>query len=209
MALFDSPERSDAEEAENAVKAAIAMQETLKIYNQDRVNSGYKSISVGIGIHSGEVIIGTVGSTERMESTVLGDNVNVASRMEGLTKYYGAGILISDTTLELLNDPDAFQYRELDWIQVKGREEPVRIYEILDSESQELQDLKRASGSMILEGLQHRKRKEWDAAAAAFQKALNAHPEDLAAKLHCQHCQQLRKEELSDDWDGSFPWDQK
>ena len=88
MALFDLPEKSDEEEAMYGVKAAIDMQLTLKEYNRERDRAGYIPVNMGIGVHSGPVVIGTVGSEDRMDSTVLGDSVNMAARLEGLTKYY-------------------------------------------------------------------------------------------------------------------------
>jgi len=96
MVLFDHLEKSNQMEAQHAVKAAIDMQIALKEYNLRRNKQGHQSIQTGIGILSGSVMIGTIGSEERMDFTVLGDNVNLASRIESLTKQYGAGILISD-----------------------------------------------------------------------------------------------------------------
>ena len=96
MALFDSPDLSDREEALNAIEASIEMHRHLNDYNRHRESCGYVPIEIGIGIHTGKVIIGTVGTVDRMESTVLGDVVNVASRLEGLTKHYRSKIIVSE-----------------------------------------------------------------------------------------------------------------
>ena len=96
MAVFNFPENDDKFEAERAVEAAIEMQYMLNEYNGFRKKTGYVPISNGTGIHSGSAVFGTVGSTDRMESTVLGDSVNVASRLEGLTKLFKTAIIISD-----------------------------------------------------------------------------------------------------------------
>jgi adenylate cyclase len=209
MALFDLPEESDTEEAQCAVRAAIDMQKALKVYNQHRSNCNYLPIATGIGIHSGPVVIGTVGSEDRMDSTVLGDSVNLASRLEGLTKYYGANIIVSQNTLDLLLDPKEFKYRELDWVKVKGKQESIVIYEILNAKTQEEQKLKRESGTHIKKGLFHRHRRDWKEALESFQKALDIYPEDNAAQLHRQRIQQLRQIDVPDDWDGVIDLEQK
>ncbi|MGB5967933.1 MAG: adenylate/guanylate cyclase domain-containing protein [Spirulinaceae cyanobacterium] len=98
MALFST-------EADNAVQAAIAMLETLKDYNQTRQRPDRKPLKIGIGINTGSLMIGTVGGAKRMDSTVISDAVNLASRIEGLTKNYGVSLLISQQTLLRLNNP--------------------------------------------------------------------------------------------------------
>jgi class 3 adenylate cyclase/CheY-like chemotaxis protein len=209
MALFDHPDKNNQVEAQQAVKAAIDMQIALREYNVERTNHGHQSIQAGIGIHSGSVMIGTIGSEERMDFTVLGDNVNLASRIESLTKQYGAGILISDSTLRLYGDLDQLSFREIDWVKVKGKTEPVELYEIFNHDSQENQELKKRAGSQILRGLTQRRRKDWDKAIAAFEKSLAIYPEDRVAKHHIKNCQLLRHMELPEDWDGSIQLDDK
>lgn len=209
MALFDHPDKSDESEAYYAVKAAIGMQEALNNLNQLRMDKGYFEIKSGIGIHSGQAMIGTIGSEQRMDFTVLGDNVNLASRVEGLTKPYGVNILITDATLHLLKKQDEFQYRELDWVKVKGKSTAVKLFEVFNNDSSEIKALKQESAPKILSGLSHRKNKEWDLAIESFEKALHINPNDQAAKLHRQRCQQLKQVDLADDWDGAISLDQK
>jgi len=209
MALFDHPEKNDHIEAESAVNAAIGMQNRLKEFNLERNKAGEHSIKTGIGIHSGEVMIGTIGSESRMDFTILGDNVNLASRIESLTKRYGAGILISDSTLRLLPNIDVFRHREIDWVKVKGKSKPVELYEIYNFDPPEIQEMKRKSGSLILRGLTQRRRMKWDKAVEAFEKALAIYPDDPAAKHHIDHCKLLRHMNLPDDWDGAIEMDQK
>ena len=123
MALFNQTE-NHSKDAESAVNAAIEMQNSLTIYNQERASVPYIPIDVGIGLHGGSVIIGTVGSANRMDSTVLGDNVNLASRLEKLTKYYGVSIIISEIIYDLLPSPESFCIRMLDRVNVKGKQNP-------------------------------------------------------------------------------------
>jgi len=144
-----------------------------------------------------------------MDSTVLGDNVNLASRIESLTKQYGASILISDSTLRILRDPMMFQHREIDWVRVKGKKKPVGIYEIIESDPPEIQTLKKRSGVPIVNGLAHRRGQNWDKALEAFQKALEIYPEDQVAQLHIRRSHELQKMEFPTNWDGAFDLDQK
>jgi two-component system sensor histidine kinase ChiS len=209
MALFDHPDKSKHSEAHYAVMAAIGMQSELERFNHDRIKQGHAAIKSGIGIHSGQAMVGTIGSEKRMDFTVLGDNVNLSSRIEGLTKLYGVNIMISDSTLRLLKNLDHFRHRELDWVKVKGKSKPVELYEIYNNDPPEIQELKRKAGSSILRGLTQRRRKAWDKAIAAFEKALSIYPDDQAAKLHIERCHQLRQMDLPDDWDGSIDLDHK
>ena len=126
----------------------------LKTYNQYRRNMGYLPISIGVGIHSGQVIIGTIGTENRMESTVLGDAVNVASRLEGLTRYYNAKIIISANTYRLLEKDHSFLCREIDFVKVKGKEVPLSIFEVYNSDPQEIRDLKQEILPLYKEGLE-------------------------------------------------------
>ena len=209
MAIFDLPQMSDAVEAENAVLAAIGMQEALNTYNLNFRDKDFFPIKVGIGIHSGQAVIGTVGSEDRMDSTVLGDAVNLASRLEGLTKHYGAKIIISHQTFSKLDDTAVFSYRELDYIRVKGKSEPVLIYEVLDAETSEIQERKIKTKEYILDGLSHRRRQDWGKAAEAFQAALNICPGDKATLKLLESINELKAMELPENWDGALDMQDK
>ncbi|MCB9756495.1 MAG: AAA family ATPase [Myxococcales bacterium] len=124
MALF--PGR-----AEDAITAGLAMLRALEEFNAARRRAGAKPVRIGIGINTGTLILGTVGSRNRMEGTVISDAVNVASRIEGLTKQYEVALLISESTRAALARPEDFQLRRVDRVRVKGRGEPVTIYEVL------------------------------------------------------------------------------
>lgn len=135
MALF-----SDQPEA--ALKTAIEMFVELQDYNLHRKEQSFEPIDMGVGIHMGNIMVGTVGESERMDGTVIGDSVNLASRLEGLTKTYGAHILISETTFRLVPNRNKYQSRFLDRVIVKGKSEPVPIWEILDGKNDERTELK-------------------------------------------------------------------
>lgn len=123
MALFD-------ENPENAIDAALEMHEKLVDFNRLMEQFGRKAISIGAGIHTGSLMLGVVGGEGRMETTVISDSVNLASRLEGLTREYNAGVIVSEICLNKLSNKDKYTYRLLDTVQVKGRQEAVSIYEI-------------------------------------------------------------------------------
>lgn len=126
MALFDD------EATDGVLKAAIAMRHSLKLFNEKRHQQGLPTVNIGIGIHRGEVIMGTVGFTSRMESTVIGDAVNIASRVEELTKNYGgSATLMTEPIISGLGHPEDFQFHLLDqFVKVKGKEQPLVIYQL-------------------------------------------------------------------------------
>ncbi len=128
MALFDSPDESDQNQVQNAVRAALEMQQKLEEFNRQQQLAGRPTVTVGIGLHTGPVIIGTVGVQSRMDLTVLGDAVNVAARLEELTKIYDASVIISGSTRDLLGNDPAFQVEALDSLEVKGRSGKLDIY---------------------------------------------------------------------------------
>ena len=118
--------------AQNALDAAIAMQKEMQVYNRHRANCGYSPVRIGIGIHFGDTIIGTIGENERIEVTVISDTVNVASRLESLSKRYGAGILVSGDVVAQLQKKKKFRLRYTDRVRAKGKQSPIDIYEVLD-----------------------------------------------------------------------------
>lgn len=125
MALFPGAPK-------NALDAAVAMQKELRTYNRHRANCHYAPIRVGIGVHFGETIIGTVGENERLDVTVISDTVNVASRLESLSKRYGASVLVSGALLSEIPQRKAYQIRRIDCVRVKGRQNALDIFEVLD-----------------------------------------------------------------------------
>jgi class 3 adenylate cyclase/uncharacterized membrane protein (DUF485 family) len=130
MAVFGAPVKTD-NHAQDAVEAALTMRSNLSYFNELREQFNREKVKIGIGINSGEIIAGNIGGSERMEYTVIGDSVNSASRVEGLSKVYGVDIIITENTLNLLPDRSLYELRELDLVKVKGREEPLKIYEVL------------------------------------------------------------------------------
>jgi adenylate cyclase len=130
MAIFGAP-LDVSNHPEQACKAALSMLENLEKLNLEWIERDWPHISIGIGINTGEAVVGNMGTDIRFEYTAIGDTVNLASRLEGLNKLYGTEIIISKSTLEGLA-PSQFFVRELDLVQVMGKEQPISIFELID-----------------------------------------------------------------------------
>ncbi|MFZ5628013.1 MAG: adenylate/guanylate cyclase domain-containing protein [Spirochaetota bacterium] len=132
MALFPGNPRQ-------ALDAAVHMQKELRVYNRHRARSGYEPLKIGIGIHHGQAVLGTIGENRRIEVTVISDAVNLASRLEGLCKRYSAATIVSEEALRLARPGKRFNTRYLDRVRVKGKQQPVGIFEVLDGLTPNLQ----------------------------------------------------------------------
>ena len=137
-----------------------------------------------------------------MEGTVVSDAVNLASRIEGLTKMYGTSIIISQDTLIKLEDPGRYNYRFLDVVKVKGKKEAVYIFEVLDGEPVKIKQLKIESKADFGKGLQLYKNKQFDEALVLFRKVFDLNPRDHAADLYIARCRNIIDFGIPEDWDG-------
>jgi adenylate cyclase len=182
--------------AEDAVQAAIEMQQQVKIYNRHRQNSGYQPISIGIGLHTGTLMLGTIGEAERMESTVISDAVNLAARVEGLTKLYGVGIVASVQTLCRIDDPQHYKCRFLDRVQVKGKQTPVAVFEIYDGDSDMMIELKAQTQTYFEQGIFFHYQQQFAQARQMFLRVLQVNKYDKAALFYAERCDMLMKNAL-------------
>lgn len=176
-------------DADDAVKAGIAMLKSLAQYNQHRTNSGYQPIGIGIGINTGSLMLGTVGGHNRMDSTVISDAVNLASRLEGLTKYYGVSMLITHHTLGGLQNPMEYSIRFIDRVKVKGKSKAVAIFEVFDVDEPQIKQLKLATLAIFEEALWLYNKKLFNESAQKFAEVLSINPNDSVAKIYFQLCQ--------------------
>ncbi|MBL8770678.1 MAG: GAF domain-containing protein [Phenylobacterium sp.] len=197
MALFGAPIVGP-NDADNAVAAADDMMARLAELNRRRAAAGQEALAIGIGFSSGPTVVGNIGSSRRLDYTVIGDTVNLASRLEGTTKQYGAGILLSEFTVRDLQKPATL--RELDLIRVKGKDRPVAVYESLGYRSGE------PKLGELLElhavGLKAYRTRDWRAAEAAFKAALKVYPDDGPARVYLDRCRLLATAPPPKDWDG-------
>ena len=209
MAIFDRTEQSS-NDARNALNAGMGMLQVLGTMNQKRKRQGQVPISIGIGIHTGPVVFGTLGFEERMDSTVLGDAVNLASRLESLTKYYGASLLFSDQTFEALGDEkENLLIRKIDTVMVKGRKQPVTIYELFNSDSPDVQSAKKMVMQSLEEPLSLYRQKKWMEAEQLFTDLARNQPLDSLPTIYVERCQNLLENSPSDDWAGVHVFNQK
>lgn len=191
------------EQAEDAINASIDMLNVLSEYNTLRIQKSRDLITIGIGIHIGKVMLGTIGEEQRMESTVISDAVNLAHRLEGLTKKYGASIIVSEDTLACLKAPDNYHTRFLGEAQVKGKKRAVAVFEIYDGDSQHVKTLKATTKTDFEQGLHQYFAKEFAHAATYFQKVLEINPHDRPARLFLERSTRLIAQSVPDDWQGA------
>lgn len=197
MALFGAP-FVHPEDASNAVKAANEMMLALASLNIRRVEKGAKPLDIGLGINTGDVIVGNIGSDKRLEYTAIGDAVNLASRLEGANKYYGTKILFSEYTMQQLPTPDLV--REIDIIRVKGKDVPVCIYETLAWRANDA-NLREMLGAYA-SGREAYCERAWKDAGVFFAEALRYMPNDGPSKLYAERCSIFIDRPPPGDWDG-------
>src|SRR5919199_5010861 len=169
---------------DDALKAGITMLQRLADYNQQRIHSGYAPINIGIGINTGSLMLGTVGGKHRMDGTVTSDAVNLASRLEGLTKYYGVSLLISGQTLALLHNPMDYSIRFIEQVLVKGKSKAVAVFEVFDGEELQIKEAKLATLSIFEEGLFLYKKQAFRKAKQRFEEVLSINPRDTVAQIY-------------------------
>ncbi len=187
---------------DDAVAAAVGMFNQLRHFNHQRQGLGQPLIHIGIGLHTGHLMLGTIGFEDRMESTVIGDTVNLASRVEGLTKHYGVDICITEDTFHGLSSPLHFGLREIDTVRVKGKEKPVTLYEVVDGGDPRMVEQKLNSLARYHEALELYKTRRWSEALRLFtelQEGLDF--EDSIVGLYARRCRQLyEKPPLDGNW---------
>jgi hemerythrin len=181
MALFEHG-------ADDAVNGAIAMLERLSYYNAGRERAGYTPIQIGIGLNTGVVMIGTVGGINRMDSTVIGDAVNLTARLEEATKTYHAPLIISQNTLYDLADPGKYDIRFLDRIRVKGKSQPLSVYEVFDNNDEALRNSKRESLDRFEKAVAYYHLKDIAKAIPLFKQCIDISPEDFPALIYLERC---------------------
>lgn len=179
--------------ADDAVAGSIAMLRKLIHYNSGRVRAGYVPVHIGIGLNTGMVIIGTVGGNNRMDSTVIGDAVNLASRIEEATKTYHAPLLISQNTLYDLTEPAQYDIRFLDRVRVKGKTQPLSIYEVFDNDPVDLRYGKRATRAWFEEAVAYYHLKKIPRAIELLNQCVKTAPQDIPVRIYLSRCEEYQK----------------
>lgn len=195
MALFHR-------KTDDALQAAIQMLHTLRDYNQDPKKAGDAPVYIGIGINAGSLMLGIIGEHGRMGGTVISDSVNLAVRLEGLTKVFGASLLISEQSLKALESPEHYHSHFLGKVQVKGKNTAGEVFERYNGDDEQTIALKNVTRATFEEGLKHYFSREFAEAAVFFKNVLQENPTDKAARLYLKRSAQFMVQGVSDEWQG-------
>ncbi len=195
------------QDVEAAIEAALGMKASLAELNQRWKQDGRPALGMGVGINHGEAIVCNLGSEQKRDFTVIGDTVNLGSRLEGLTKEYGLDFIIGEQAAELARD--RFQLQLVDRVRVKGKSQPVRVYTVLGRASdppppQRLEYLRAYHAAMA-----HYTAANFIEASAGFQHCLTLQPGDSLATVYHRRCEDLRLHPVGEEWDGVYTMTQK
>ena len=194
-----------AQDVARAVTAAAQMQAALAKLNIQWKSRGIRTLRMGLGINYGPVIVGNIGATgatEKMELTVIGDPVNLASRLEGLTKEYGLELLLGESAADLISD--AFHLQFVDLVRVKGKKQPIRVYTVLGAQPSPLPENLSLYATCHVEGVHSYQKGDFTSAIESFQRCLGYVPENPLATIYISRCSNLRDHPPGADWDGVF-----
>ena len=195
MALF--PRQPD-----DALKSAIDIKKMLKTFNQSQLEINQPQFLTGVGLHYGTVEIGAVGDQKRLQATVIGDAVNLASRLEAATKLYAIEIIISDDVYSKLENPSDFKLRMIDTVRVKGKDTPIVLYEVFDIDDPEVIQKKVAILSPFSEAMGCYKAGDFNKALELFKNCSEACPEDTVSPVYIKRCTTLLRIPPGEDWAG-------
>ena len=199
MAFWGAP-LTDEQHARNTLIAGLEMIDEMKNLSAEFKQRGWPEIKIGVGINSGPMNVGNMGSEFRMAYTVLGDTVNLGSRLEGLTKNYGVEIIVSEYTKEMVQD---YEYRFLDQVRVKGKDQPVNIYEPLGKKS-ELNEQRKNELDQYRNALESFFSQDWDTACEQFSELQIDFPERKIYNIYFERANIYKDAPPSKDWDGIF-----
>jgi adenylate cyclase len=206
MAEFGVPV-SYLDHAKAACNAAIEMQEKLRQMRTRWIKEGKPPLSARIGINTGEVIVGNMGSRHLFDYTVMGDHVNLGARREGANKFYGSKIMISEFTHNDLDDE--YYTRPLDLIRVKGKTKPIEVFELVGNKTTPYKDAFLEMLEFYHKGYLAYKRRDWDEAIQIFEKCKELVPKDQPSKMYYERCINFKYNSPPQDWDGVFELKEK
>jgi adenylate cyclase len=199
MAFWGAPLHME-QHATEAVRAGLAVIQTLPVINERFKLKNWPEIDLGIGINTGPMVVGNMGSQFRIAYTVMGDTVNLGSRLEGLTKQYGVKMIVSESTKA--SAPE-FAYRELDRVRVKGKNKPIKIYEPI-GELTEISPEQQMLLDLVHQALADYRQQLWDKAEAEFHELHDLKPDDKLYKTYLERIEHYRETPPEDNWDGAF-----
>jgi len=197
MAFWGAP-LENKNHAQSAVGASLAMAKKLIELNREWQKKHLPEIKIGMGLNTSPVVVGNIGSQRRFNYTVMGDGVNLASRLEGLTKYYGAGLIVSENTRQKTETD--FCFRLLDQVAVKGKQEPIKIFEVL-GERKELVNFEKII-KLSEQALSFYFAQKWTEAKQLFEVLSKIDKNEFFAKMFMKRCLEFSKTPPGDDWNG-------
>ena len=203
MAFWGAPLK-DENHAQNALNAALQMNAAIKHLNEKFTKKGWADMKMGFGLNTGNMVVGNMGSSFRMAYTVMGDSVNLGSRIEGLTKYYGVDIIVSEFVKA---QTPAMMYRELDIVRVKGKDKPVAVYEPLGTAG-ELSAETLNTLNVYQEAIKHYRNGDLKLAEKQFKSLQKAAPHPLYT-LYLERIAQFKKVPPASNWDGVYSHESK
>jgi len=186
----------------DALRSTIDMQKYLRKYNLERTAKGRRPLRVGMGMHTGLLIMGITGDGQRFDAATIADSVNTAARMEGLTKLYGAPVLLSSDSHRKLDRPEDFHFRYLGEVQLKGKKNPIGAYECLDSYSSEHKDKKLKTLEQFNRAINCYLNKDFSGASILFKDVLSYNQDDATARLFLSRAEHYAAQGVPDDWTG-------
>lgn len=202
MALFPS-------QADDALSAALSMLARLDEYNAGRERATYAAIRIGIGVNTGLLMLGVIGGVNRMEGTVISHAVNLASRLQTLTKTYGTPLLISEHTLYSLSEPENFMVRHLGRVKVAYKTHPEPIYEVFNHDAPEVREKKSRTLRKFEEALARYHTRDAFRARPMLEEIVRDNPADIPARVYLQRCEDFLKTGLyngSEEFTGDIAW---
>ncbi|MBD3226360.1 MAG: CHASE2 domain-containing protein [Caldithrix sp.] len=201
MAVFGAPvERGN--HAFNACAAALGMQKRLVKLRQRWAKEGKPELAARIGINTGPMVVGNMGSENRFDYTAMGDAVNLGARLEPANKEYGTLIMIGNQTYEQAKE--SIVVRPLDLLRVKGREEPERVYELIALSNETLSDVQEKIVELFTRGFENYLKKNWDWAENYFRQILDLKADDQPSKVYLQRCREFKENPPAENWDGVY-----
>jgi two-component system sensor histidine kinase ChiS len=188
--------------AEDAVNNSITTFQRVRAFNLEREKIGKPAINIGVGLHTGNLMLGIVGEQERMQGDIFSDAVNLTNRIEGLCKFYGASIVVTEVTLGKLVNRGDYHTRFLGKVQVKGKDVPISLYEVYDGDAEAIIELKLKTKADFEEGLKFYFSQEFDRAVVCFKNVLKINANDKTAELYLRRSAKFVVDGVAENWEG-------